>query len=112
MATISKTTVDSNIRAAIFSTLAVTEHGFAKINDRQVGILVTDDNGHQRYVRVGVIVAEEREDMSASELMQSEIDAYSAKQAEKAAKVAERKAKTERDKAARAAKAKAKAEGE
>jgi topoisomerase IA-like protein len=82
---------------------------FHKINDRQYGILMVDPNGEQRYVRIGAIVAEIRDDMTAEELMQSEIEAYETKQAEKAEKAAKRKTKAEKDKAKREAE-KAKAE--
>ena len=68
-------------------------------------------NGERRYARVGVIVAEVREDMTADELMASEIADYNAKQEAKAKRAEERKAKAERDKAKREA-AKAEKEGE
>ena len=94
----SKATVDSMIRNKVFSTLKIAENpAFVKINDRQMGVLVTDVNGVQRYARVAVIVAEEREDMSAADLMQSEIDTYNAKQQAKADRKAEREAKAKRD---------------
>ena len=109
---ISKAIIDSNIRTAIFNTLDIANiEGFQKINDRQYGCIVEDINGNRRYARVGVIVAEEREDCTADELMASEIDAYNTKQEEKARKAAERKAKAERDKAKREA-AKKEKEGE
>ena len=112
MAKISKAIVDSHIRNTVFDTLNIANiGGFAKINDRQYGIILKDDNGVERYARVGVIVAEEREDMNAEELMQSEINAYNAKQAAKAERAAARKEKAERDKAKREAAAKEK-EGE
>ena len=79
MAKISKTVVDADLRNAIFNALAMDEWDFVKINDRQYGIILTDKNGVERYCRVGVIVAEEREDMTARELMQAEIDAYNVK---------------------------------
>lgn len=102
--TTSKTATDAAIRSELFSTLDLASHGFQKINDRQMGIIVTDKNGHSRYVRVGIIVAEEREDMTAAELMTSEIEKYNTAQAEKARKAAERKAKAEKDAAKRAEK--------
>lgn len=106
MAKISKTVVDADLRTRIFSHLdianAYTEDSvFYKINDRQYGVILTDKNGVERYCRVGVIVAEEREDMTARELMQSEIDAYHAKQAEKAEKAKAKEKKIARDKALR-----------
>ena len=105
MAKISKATVDKDLRDRVFSWLidenANCGENFTKINDRQYGILLTDLNGNQRYVRIGAIVAEEREDMTAEELMQAEIDIYNAKQAEKAEKAEAKKAKIAKDKAKR-----------
>ena len=111
---ISKAVVDSTIRTAIFDTLNVSNiEGFYKINDRQYGVIVEDVNGTRRYARVGVIVAEEREDCTADELMASEIADYEDKQAKKAARAEERKAKAARDKAKReAAKKEKEKEGE
>lgn len=111
MAKISKNVVDADLRNRIFSHLdianAYTEDSlFYKINDRQYGVILTDKNGVERYCRVGVIVAEEREDMTARELMQSEIDAYNEKQASKAEKAKAKEAKIARDKKAREEKAK------
>lgn len=114
MVKISKTAVDKNLRDLVFSELFVgndTECDFVRINDRQYGVLLIDLNGHQRYVRIGAIVAEERDDMTAEELMQSEIDAYNQKQADKAEKAKAKEKKIAKDKAKREAEAKAK-EGE
>ena len=109
---ISKAVVDSNIRTAIFSALNVASiEGFHKINDRQYGCIVEDVNGDRRYARVGVIVAEQREDMTADELMAAEIADYNAKQEAKAKRAAERAEKAAKDKAKRE-KAKAEKEGE
>lgn len=106
MATISKSVVDSELRTRIFDNLFNDGEAveYRKVNDRQYGAILTDKNGVERYVRLGVIVAEEREDMTARELMQSEIDAYQTKQSEKAAKAAKRAEKAAKDKAAREAK--------
>ena len=110
MPKISNALVNANIRTAIFSTLNVANiEGFHKINDRQYGCIIEDDNGNRRYARVGVIVAEEREDCTADELMAAEIADYEDKQAKKAAKAAERAEKAAKDKAKRE---KAKAEKE
>ena len=96
---ISKAIVDSNIRTAIFDALNVANiEGFHKINDRQYGCIIEDVNGTRRYARVGVIVAEEREDCTADELMASEIAAYETKQAAKAEKAKARAEKAARDK--------------
>ena len=101
MAKISKNIVDADLRARTFEELDIENGNFVKVNDRQYGILWTDANGVERYCRVGVIVAEEREDMTARELMQSEIDAYNAKQAEKAEKAKAKAEKIAKDKARR-----------
>lgn len=109
MAKISKPAVDKNLRDLVFSELFTdnpTKYEFVRINDRQYGVLVTDLNGNQRYVRIGAIVAELREDMTAEELMRSEMEAYTAKQEAKAEKAQARKNKAEKDKARREAKAK------
>ena len=106
-----KTVVDKQLREAVFEQIFTNEiQNFVKINDRQMGVIITDLNGHERYCRIGVIVAEEREDMTARKLMASEIKAYEDKQAEKAEKAAKRAEKAEADKARREAKAKEKGE--
>ena len=106
MAIISKSVVDSDLRARIFDDLMNTPcegsiGKYERINDRQYGIILTDKNGTERYCRIGVIVAEEREDMTARELMASEIQAYNEKQAAKAEKAAKRAEKAAKDKAKR-----------
>lgn len=111
MAKISKNVVDADLRNRIFEDLNLDESypedkQYYKINDRQYGIILIDKNGVERYCRIGVIVAEEREDMTARELMASEIDAYNEKQAAKAEKVKAKEAKIARDKKAREEKAK------
>lgn len=110
MAKISKTVVDKTLRDEIFSelfdiptgdvitTVKMSDCNFQRINDRQWGVIRTDLNGVKRYCRIGVIVAEEREDMTAEELMQSEIAAYEAKQADKEAKAQARAEKAKKDK--------------
>ena len=101
MAEISKAVVDKALRDQVFQILNIAQvdaGAFSRVNDRQFGIILTDLNGHIRYVRIGAIVAEEREDMTAEELMQSEIAAYEAKQAEKEAKAQARAEKAKKDK--------------
>ena len=114
MAKLTKTAVDKDLRDRILDSIYYEKGDLDlfKINDRQFGVLLTDLNGHQRYVRIGAIVAEEREDMTAEELMVTEIEAYQMKQAEKAEKAQKRAAKAEKDKARRKAEAEAKAKGE
>jgi len=104
MAKISKTVVDKDLRALVFSELFTdnnTKYDFVRINDRQYGVIAIDLNGHERYIRIGAIVAEEREDMTARELMQSEIDAYNAKQEAKEEKAKTKAEKIAKDKARR-----------
>lgn len=116
MAKIAKNVVDTDLRTRIFNWLFDDEkeieisNSIRKVNDRQYGVILTDLNGHKRYVRIGAIVAEEREDMTARELMESEIRAYEEKQAEKEAKAEARAKKAEADKARREAKAKQRGE--
>ena len=101
---ISKALVDANLRTVVFNAIGIANiEGFHKINDRQFGCIVEDMNGDRRYIRVGCIVAEQREDMTAAELMAAEIADYEDKQAKKAAKAAERAEKAAKDKAKREA---------
>ena len=105
---ITKAVVDAELRAQVFSDLILdppTEVDFdnprkdyVKINDRQYGVILTDKNGAERYCRIGVIVAEEREDMTARELMEKEINDYKEKQKAKAQKEKEKQEKIARDK--------------
>ena len=103
-----KTMVDKELRDRIFNDLGVNgipvieqEFQYHKINDRQWGVIITDANGEQRYARIGVIVAELREDMTAEELMASEIEEYEMKQNAKAEKAKAKEAKIAKDKARR-----------
>ena len=102
MAKVTKNIVDKDLRDKIFGGLLEPDpdmlNSMIKINDRQYGVLITDLNGIQRYCRIGVIVAEERDDMTAEELMQSEIDAYQAKQDAKAEKAKTKAEKIAKDK--------------
>ncbi len=96
-----KNVVDANLRSITFDELDIEGGNFIKVNDRQYGIILTDLNGVERYVRLGAIVAEEREDMTARELMESEIAKYNSAQEKKAEKKRESAEKAARDKAAR-----------
>lgn len=109
MAKISKNIVDSTLRTTIFDDIFhgyPTDHNYQKINDRQYGVILVDANGVERYCRVGVIVAEEREGMTAKELMEKERAEYAEKQAKAQAKAEERARKAKADKTRREAKAK------
>ena len=121
MATISKSVVDADLRNTVFTDLFTNYsgdemefngHNYQKINERQYGVILTDKNGIERYVRVGAIVAEEREDKTARELMQEEIDKYQAAQAKKEETARKRAEKAATDKAKREAAKKKKEEEE
>lgn len=105
MAKVTKNIVDKDLRERVFQDLLDSTSGgyfdFVKINDRQYGVLITDLNGVQRYVRIGAIVAEERDDMTAEELMQSEINTYQTKQDAKAEKEKAKAEKIAKDKTKR-----------
>ena len=104
MPKISKQIVDKDLRDRVFKDAIYDDNDevvWHKINDRQYGCILTDMNGEERYVRIGAIVAELRDDMTAEELMQSEIDAYNIKQNEKEEKRLKNAAKAEADKAKR-----------
>lgn len=100
------TVVNADLRSRVFSAIFddFTNGAFQKINDRQYGIILTDKNGVERYVRIGAIVAEEREGMTARELMAKEQKEYQDKQTEKAEKAKKDAEKAAKDKAARAKK--------
>ena len=105
MPKVTKNIVDKHLRDRIFVGLIANDEeiieNLHRINDRQYGVILTDLNGEKRYCRIPVIVAELREDMTAEELMQSEIDAYNAKQEEKVEKAKAKAEKAAKDKARR-----------
>lgn len=114
MAKMTKALVDQDLRTRIFDEIMpkfpAGGREYVKINDRQYGVLLTDANGEQRYARIGVIVAEQRADMTAEELMASEIEEYNIKQNNKAEKAKAKAEKIAKDKARREEKAKAELE--
>lgn len=123
MAKISKNVVDADLRSRVFEDADLrigtfenidpdSEITWVKINERQYGCIIRDLNGGERYIRLGAIVAEEREDMTARDLMKSEIAKYQATQAKNAEKAKAKEAKIARDKKAREEKAKKEEEGE
>ena len=105
MAKISKSVVDADLRTRVFGAIFddFENNFFVKINDRQYGCILTDKNGIERYVRVGAIVAEERKDMTARKLMQSEINLYEDTQKRKAEKEKVKAEKIAKDEAKRKA---------
>lgn len=77
MAEISEKLLETNLRELTFGALDIeANHSFTKVNDRAYGILLHDLNGVERYVRLQAVVAHERTDMTAEELMNAEIDQY------------------------------------
>lgn len=110
MPKITKNIVDSKLRDEVFADLFTGAYAYTKINDRQYGIILVDANGNERYVRIGAIVAELREDMSARELMAKEIAEYQSKCDAKEEKKLAKAKKAEADKARREAKAKERGE--
>ena len=105
-----KNVVDANLRSVVFDELDIENGNFIKVNDRQYGVILPDLNGVERYVRIGAIVAEEREDMTARELMESEIRKYNEAQEKKAEKKRKSEEKAKRDKERREKEAQEKAE--
>ena len=56
--TYTRNVVDTDLRERVFDALICEDDtNFVKINDRQYGIILTDLNGVERYVRIGAIVA-------------------------------------------------------
>ena len=93
---VSKAIIDTDLRAQAFAKLDLSD--FSKVNDQTYGILLTDQNGVERYVRLRAVVAEVKDDMTAREYMESEVAAKEAKKkerAEKAKKDAEKRKKKE-----------------
>lgn len=108
-----KTVVDKQLREAVFEQIFTNEiQNFVKINDRQMGVIITDLNGHERYCRIGVIVAEERETVTAKELMAQEIATYEEHQEKKRLAEEKKQAKILADKQRREAREKNKEEEE
>ena len=105
MAKYNRATVDQALRDMVMEDIFSVEQemGFEyrPVNDRQYGVILTDLNGHRRYVRIGFIVAEEREDLTAEELMAQEIAAHQEKVAAREEKARVKAEKIARDKARR-----------
>lgn len=111
MATVSKAIVDAALREGAFSAMGMDQNEvFKKVNDQTYGIILTDQNGIERYVRAKVVIAEIKEDMTAREYMEAEQAEYAQKQANKAEEAKRRAEKAKRDKEKRAAAKKKKEE--
>ena len=92
---VSKAIVDSDLRTQAFSKLDMTD--FSKVNDQTYGIILTDQNGVERYVRLRAVVAEVKDDMTAREYMESEVATYEEKMRAKEEKKKERAEKAKKD---------------
>ena len=92
---VSKAIIDTDLRAQTFAKLDLPD--FSKVNDQTYGILLTDQNGVERYVRLRAVVAEVKDDMTAREYMENEIVTYNEKVAAKEAKKKERAEKAKKD---------------
>lgn len=116
MATISKAITENTVRTAAFAALNMPENAqFERISNQSYAAVFTDDNGVERMVEVKAIVRKVDEEMTASEMLQFEVQEYADKLAEKAAKKAEKdaeKAKKIAKDAEKRAAAKAKKEAE
>lgn len=99
MATVSKAIIDTDLRAQTFAKLDLSD--FSKVNDQTYGIILTDQNGVERYVRLRAVVAEVKDDMTAREYMESEVAVYEEKVRAKEEKKKERMEKAKKDKAKR-----------
>lgn len=114
MAKIGKQIIEKDIRDRVFGEIFPStcnyETDFQRINDRQFGCIMHDLNGTPRYVRIGVIVAEDKteEGISAQEYMQIERKLYEDTQRKNAQTALQRAKKAEADKARREAKRKEK----
>ena len=92
---VSKAIIDTDLRAQTFAKLDLSD--FTKVNDQTYGIILTDQNGAERYVRLRAVVAEVKDDMTAREYMESEVATYNEKVAAKEAKKKERMEKAKKD---------------
>lgn len=91
MAQISKAITENTVRTAAFASLNIVENAdFVRISNQSYGAVFTDDNGVERMVELRAIVRKMDEELSGSEMLAAEVQAYADKIAEKAVKAAER----------------------
>lgn len=91
MAQISKAITENTVRTAAFAALNIVENAtFTRISNQSYGAVFTDDNGVERMVELRAIVRKVDEELSGSEMLAAEVQAYADKIAEKAVKAAER----------------------
>lgn len=114
MPTISKSIADASVRTAAFEALAMTDHdNFVRISNQSYGAVFTDTNGVERMVEIKAVVRKVDEEISAQEMLDTEVAEYAGKIAKAEAAAQEKREKAEKAKAKReAAKAKKEAEAE
>lgn len=76
MANITREQNDQNLRDRVKDMIKNGQFNGHDVTNRQLGLIMTDLNGHDRYVRVQIVVTEERDNITPYELMQNEIDKY------------------------------------
>lgn len=76
MANITREQNEQNLRDRVKDMIKNGQFNGHDVTNRQLGLIMTDMNGHDRYVRIQIVVTEERDNITPYELMQSEIDKY------------------------------------
>lgn len=76
MANITREQLEQNLRNRVKEMIKTGTFTGQEITNRQLGLIMTDLNGHDRYVRVQIVVTEERDTMTPQELMEAEIVKY------------------------------------
>lgn len=100
--------VRENLREQVYDLLGLPQGDFKKITGSKYGIILTDPNGEEQYVKLAVTVVTLKDGQNARDLMESEIEQYTEKQEEKAQAKAASAEKAARDKARKEALAAAK----
>ena len=77
MAQISKAITENTVRTATFTALNIPENAqFVRISNQSYGAVFTDDNGVERMVELRAIVRKVDEELSGSEMLATEAQAY------------------------------------
>lgn len=105
---VSRATIDTNLRNEIFAALNL-EEGWKVTSNLTRGIVQLDETGTPRYVTLKISVAKPSEEMTAQEALDFDVAEFERAQAEKAAKAAEKAEKARKDKERRAKEAAEKA---
>lgn len=105
---ISRATIDANLRNEIFTSLNL-EEGWKVTSNLTRGIVQLDETGTPRYVTLKISVAKPSEEMTAQEALDFDVSEFEHTRAEKAAEAAEKAEKARKDKERRAKEAAEKA---